>query len=298
MVMGRSSLCAGSGKGRNARVTFGLVVVAVVGAGLAATPALADVLPAATGSASAGAACVAFTGAIPPSAVSIVPPDSMPIALTAATNDGCAPTHDGSASGGVVVSGGTDPTIIVQGASSGQDGMGGDGAGQLSFYFEVTGPGSGEVPLTMYGNSSLAQSLDGSNYYVQEDIQVSVSYWSGTNYPANDYPFSTYSGGSLNSTFNVGLGDIYQVYMSADADAFSWDGGTAFAQAKIDPTFSLGSGCTGCSIAFSPGINALHTASSGTAVPEPATWTMLFAGFLLIGLASLRQRRDGMCSRG
>ncbi len=288
-------------RSRGPSQTIPFAIAAAIAALVASSPASAIpiALPDATASASVGANC-GYLGYVPPAEISIVPPDSLPIDLDYDTDEGCAyppdyePDDKGSASGSASVEGGSDPTIIVRATADGEDAMAGSGAGVLTFYFQVTGPGSGEVAINMYGSSTLDSAIYGDNYSVQLDTSVSVSfsdeYSPDDIYPSNYYPYSNYGGGSLDSTFDVAIGGVYSVYMSASAFVLTFgDGASASGMAIVDPTFSLGPNCTGCSILYSPGINA--TRSPTTSVPEPASWSLFFAGLWFLGLGGVFRAR-------
>lgn len=72
--------------------------------------------------------------------------------------------------------------------------------------------------------------------------------------------------------------------MMASAQAES-NGGTALGAAEVDPVFTLDSGYSDFSIAYSPGI------TQGTAAtPLPSTWTMLLSGLAGIGFIAYRRK--------
>lgn len=209
---------------------------------------------------------------------------SLPVACSFTNAQLGAPGSFGS--GGVTISGGSDPSIIVRANSAGKP-QDVDTLGQLVYYIELVQlhPFEPPVPLDgvyLVGNIGISPEFDsgtGNKSYAQALIELLD--------PSSNILFYKDSSGKFDTkltTMTVGI--PYKVILNVEADSTSY-GAKEKANAQIDPTFTLDpADQADYAIIYSPGL----LEAGGPGIPEPAAWSLMFVGFAGLGLA-LRARR-------
>lgn len=195
------------------------------------------------------------------------------------------------------------PSVLAEASSSATEAIAGTYSNAL-YYMSVDGPLDAVVPVRMRGRVEVS---------VDETFRFSFGA-AGAQVSLRDFASNAYVGGAslyadfgysapvqrsvFDQTFSLRGGHIYLVALGAQAIAqgINADYEAAFRSSRafadpyfnIDPDFLAAN--PGFSLAFSPGVgNTL--APPGGAVPEPATWAMMIAGFGAVGSAMRSRRR-------
>ena len=188
--------------------------------------------------------------------------------------------------GSVEVHFGADPSVAVSIAPA--IGVSGDGIVDIVYSVEYVDPSPTPSVVTVDFTASDLLSVGAGSGTASSLLYVYVAGF--TPYPVAYYPYigrhcvSTELGCDqgtnlaglplANESFAMAPNTVYHVEMKATVSGY------AATSAEIDPTFSAPAGAPGRFI-FSPDVSA---------VPEPATWAFMLAGFGAIG-GALRGRR-------
>ncbi len=192
-------------------------------------------------------------------------------------SDGCETTY-ASASAGLAIS--------IHGSGSGVNPADASGQGSITFYYEITGPGSVSVPLIISGSAST--SVSGPN----ATANAYIEYGNGDLYTCS----STVAGacgseaasGSLNLVRFTNESSNTPYDLGVIATGYSADGTGSFSaqisgfKFGIDPAWLASN--PGYSLKFSSNINI-------AAVPEPDTYAMLLAGLGLLSFITTRRSK-------
>ena len=195
------------------------------------------------------------------------------------------------------------PSVLAEASSSATEAIS-VASSVAVYYMSVEGPRDAVVPVRMRGLVEV--SIDETFRFSAGLAQAFVV--------LRDFKSNAYVGGSslladlgfgapvqrsvFDQTFSLRGGRIYHIGLGAYASAQGinadyepvFRSSRAFADPyfNIDPDFLAAN--PGFSLAFSPGVgNTL--APPGGAVPEPATWAMMIAGFGAVGSAMRSRRR-------
>ena len=169
----------------------------------------------------------------------------------------------------------------------------------LTYYIEITGPGSGSAPLVISGAGGLTTLYDGvafarldvgdgtarsSTSVGIDNGVVSIGDSDGLHLVVPDASAFT-----IHNTVLFPINKAIQVIMIATADS-AFKLGPSDATAFIDPVFSIDPSFANAdqySIVTSDGIG--NGAGAG-GVPEPAAWGMMLLGFAGLGVMARRRR--------
>jgi hypothetical protein len=251
---------------------------------------------------SAALAGAASAGSLPPTVVTaevdtyINDPGVDPVTRSVLTSSS-APlgnvTGPSATSGASVdISGGLAPKITV--SANAVAGFGAAAAGEVTYYFSVTGPiiGLGVLAAEETGSYEFTQASDVGDSILFTGGSVSVSCVSGscqTGLP----PLLDIAGDgtehSYDIPFAIWVGAVYKVDLSASVLADSIRNNAVSASGFFDPLFSITDDRVNpadYTFSFSDGV----LGSAG--VPEPGTWALMLAGFAGLGLALRRRLSD------
>lgn len=210
----------------------------------------------------------------------------------------------GSSSSGVSITGGFSPTVSATGTSTGGTLPNAFATGSLSYYFEIT-PLVGNAPSTVGGIATGGVSVllsSGSGGILPggtlETGSASVDAFCISNCGAGSSTLipttsvsdrsdiqgdGSYSQG-YSTVYELAVGAIYEVDMSATGSGGSLFGNQSLGTATADPMFSLSSDAADFNFVYSA--NLLNTTT-----PLPATLPLFAGGLGLMGLLSKRRKR-------
>jgi hypothetical protein len=201
---------------------------------------------------------------------------------------------------------GTDSATTKATLSASVAGSSGDDFAQSSasveYFGEVVGSSPTPVPLSIIG--SLSSGFDtsgttgipgggsGAQIFWGQAVQQNglwnlVSGSPSVSVCAGPIAPCTPESGSLNATFSIDSGQIFEVSLNAAGDA---SGGASYS-ASADPMISILPSFLadhpGLSLEFSANISQPGAVGS---IPEPSTWAMLMTGFSALAFAGFRRR--------
>jgi PEP-CTERM motif len=153
----------------------------------------------------------------------------------------------------------------------------------IDYTIRLVGPAGNAVPVDILASGY----ADGAGYYnasssitVLQGTQVvaalgEISPWLTPTYTPGRFDFT------LDQTLQLEPNVDYRIYMTASASSGNRTPFASFAEAYIDPVFTI-----------DPAFVSLYTLTGVPAVPEPASWALMLAGAGLIAASPLRQRRE------
>lgn len=225
----------------------------------------------------------------------------------------------GSAGSGALVTGGNDPSVSTSASIVfNQYSEGAIADAQLGYYIEVTGPGSGQIPIDVTAgySGSCSYGFYGTQFGVCSAAAFSSPVGSFTingpnGIPDNgignatiSYPGSGTVQGTYTAEGNVTIGQSYSVFIETASDAIC-DGDSyicggplasisaASTAAMIDPLFTVDPNFPDASLYKI--VQSSNLESSPNSVPEPSSQALLGSGVVFLLLLAPRRKRLVSC---
>jgi hypothetical protein len=165
------------------------------------------------------------------------------------------------------------------------------GASALHYVFTIDGPDPDAlIPVNLTGAGGISITAGGAAV-----AQLGFGHDGVASYWRVDFEYGKVGsqGFDVNELFYLQTGHVYSLELVAQASVdmryIAAEGGSAFANASVDPTFTIQDGFAQRYHFVGLPESAIGS-PSGSAVPEPASWAMMVGGFGLIGSA-MRGRR-------